>query len=202
MTANPRRDQNPSSSFASGAAPTINAQNFQPNDQCRRRYRHQRKTQWDLEEERSAASGNSMRMCFRSTSRILGTATTTDTRRLRIWRVISCGLYPCMKTVVAGIKGKMNIVSTCPNKWLIGIKLRKRNGSSGRNHLRYAETMRAGDAILARMLPCVIRTPLGLPVAPDVNTISTTSSLSIWAMGTSHSREGHSRSQSLQTVGC
>ena len=109
----------------------------------------------------------------------LGTATSTDTRRVRICRTISCGLYPRMKTATPGMSGRMNIVSAWPNMWLSGIRLRKRSGNTGRNHLAYFETICSGETMLARMFPCVIRTPFGSPVAPEVNTISTTSSLSM-----------------------
>ena len=47
--------------------------------------------------------------------------------------------------------------------------------------------------MLAKIFRCVMRTPLGSPVAPDVNTISTTSSRSMGTRGVSHSRSVHSK---------
>ena len=95
MTANPRSPQNFSSSESSGAAPTTNAQNFAPNSRCTSRCCHHRpairvqraRHAAALQAERRAPGRRSLarrrgaQHVLRSTSRIFGTDTSTDTRR-------------------------------------------------------------------------------------------------------------------------
>ena len=123
-------------------------------------------------------------MCSRSTSRIFGTETSTETRRSLICRTMSFGLKLWMKTVVPPSIGGMNVAIDWPNMWLSGSRFRKRMGENGRAYMRYFDTSRSTGTMFASRLRWVITTPLGSAVAPDVKITSATSSRVTAASGT------------------
>jgi hypothetical protein len=63
----------------------------------------------------SRASGTCWSTYPLNTSRIFGTQTSTEIRRSCIWRTISLGLKPLMKTTVPGSIGGMKVAIACPN---------------------------------------------------------------------------------------
>src|SRR5437870_2445746 len=77
-----------------------------------------------------------------------------------------------MNTTTPGNIGGMNVAMAWPNMWLSGSRFRKRIGENGPAYLRYFRTSPCTGTILARMLRCVMMTPLGSAVAPDVKIIS------------------------------
>ena len=125
----------------------------------------------------SAAWGKLCTMNSRNTSRTFGTATRIVTCRDRICLTISRGLVLDMKRTEAGISGGTNVASACPNRWLIGRRFRIRRGENGRTYLRYGAIWSSIGARFAARLPCVITTPFGSAVVPEVKTISAISAL-------------------------
>ena len=123
-----------------------------------------------------AASGAIRRTCSRRTSRIFGTHTMTEIRRVLTCETMSTGLNPRMKTTTPPSIGGTKVAMAWPNMWLSGRRLRNRIGENGRLHLRYFSTSRSTGTMLARTLRWVMTTPLGSAVAPDVKMISATSS--------------------------
>ena len=73
----------------------------------------------------------------------------------------------------------MKVAIAWPNMWLSGRRFRKRSGKNGRPHRRYFSTSRSTGTMFARTFRCVMTTPLGSAVAPDVKMISATSSREI-----------------------
>ena len=71
----------------------------------------------------------------------------------------------------------------CPKTWLSGNRFKKRTGCTHRSYFRYFRISSSSGAILARTLPCVITTPLGSAVVPEVKTISSVSAGSTSAAG-------------------
>src|SRR5512138_2592890 len=137
MTANPMRRQNSSTSGGSGAAPTTKAQNFRPNAEWTRRYRHHRPGIEIPEGGGSFDSGHARVACSRRTSRIFGTHTSTETRRDLMSRRMSCGLKLRVKITVPYTIGGTLVAIDWPNMWLSGSRLRNRRGWNGRAYLRY-----------------------------------------------------------------
>ncbi len=80
-----------------------------------------------------------------------------------------------MKNTSPAMIGGMNAAIVCPNIWLSGSRFRKRMGAKGPMYLRYFEIPSSMGLRLARMLPWVMMTPLGSPVAPEVKRISAVS---------------------------
>src|SRR5580700_5528916 len=72
----------------------------------------------------------------------------------------------------------MNAAMVCPNRWLSGSRFKKRIGAKGPMYLRYFEIPSSMGLRFARMLRCVMMTPLGSPVAPEVKRIS-----AVWSGG-------------------
>ena len=110
-------------------------------------------------------------MCSRRTSRIFGTQTRTETRRVLISRSSSCGLKLRVKITVPRTIGGMLLAIDCPNMWLSGKRLTKRRGWNGHAYLRYFSTSRSTGTMFASTLRWRITTPLGSAVAPDVKMI-------------------------------
>ena len=83
----------------------------------------------------SAASGICRTTYSRSTSRIFGTHTSTETRRPLISRRTSCGFRLRVKmTVPLTIGGTFEAID-CPNMWLSGSRLTNRSGRNGQRVL-------------------------------------------------------------------
>ena len=140
--------------------------------------------------------------CSRRTSRIFGTQTTTEIRRVFTCETMSMGLKPRMNTTTPFSIGGTNVAIACPNMWLSGSRLRNRIGANGRLHLRYFSTSRSTGTMFARTLRCVMTTPLGSAVAPEVKMISATSSRVMLTAGIAGGpASGHSRSCSAQSGG-
>src|SRR2546425_6088797 len=60
----------------------------------------------------------------------------------------------------------------CPKTWLRGTRFRKRMGWKKRSYFRYFLISVSSGSRLARILPCVITTPRGSAVVPEVKIIS------------------------------
>jgi hypothetical protein len=73
-------------------------------------------------------SGQARIACSRSTSRILGTQTSTEARRDVISRRMSCGLKLRVKMTVPRTIGGMLVAIDWPNMWLSGSRFRNRSG--------------------------------------------------------------------------
>ena len=80
-----------------------------------------------------------------------------------------------MKKTSPAMIGGMNAAIVWPNMWLSGSRFRKRIGAKGPMYFRYFSIPSSMGLRLARMLPCVMMTPLGSPVAPEVKRISAVS---------------------------
>ena len=72
--------------------------------------------------------------------------------------------------------GGTKVAIAWPNMWLSGSRFRKRIGENGRAYRLYFWISRSIGTMFARMFRCVMMTPFGSAVAPDVKMISTTSS--------------------------
>ncbi len=105
-----------------------------------------------------------------------GTATTTETRSSLMVRMTSLGFSVSWKSTVPASNCGRNMPRNCPKTWLSGSRLRKRSGWKMRSYFRYPAIWRSSGSRFARMLPCVITTPRGSAVVPEVKTISTMSS--------------------------
>ena len=81
-----------------------------------------------------------------------------------------------MKTTVPDSIGGMNVAMACPNMWLSGSRFRNLSGLNGFAYVRYFSTSPSTGTMFARIFLCVITTPFGSAVAPDVKMISATSS--------------------------
>ena len=88
-----------------------------------------------------------------------------------------------MKITVPGSIGGMNVAIAWPNIWLSGSRLRNLKGKNGLPHFRYLRISCSTGTILARTLRCVMTTPFGSAVAPDVKMISAMSSRVIATSG-------------------
>ena len=77
-----------------------------------------------------------------------------------------------MKTTTPGSIGGIKVAMAWPNMWLSGSRFRKRMGKNGLPYFRYLSTSPSTGTMLARMLRCVMTTPLGSAVAPEVKMIS------------------------------
>src|SRR5260370_40694676 len=92
--------------------------------------------------------------CSRSTSRIFGTDTTTEIRRLLICATMSTGLYPRMKTTTPGSIGGVKVAMAWPNMWLSGRRFGDLNGKKGGAHFRYFTISRSIGANFATTVRC------------------------------------------------
>ena len=90
-----------------------------------------------------------------------------------------------MNTTTPGSIGGMKVAIAWPNMWLRGSRLRNRSGKNGVPHLRYLRTSRSTGTMFASTFRCVMTTPLGSAVAPEVKMISATSSRPIGTGGRS-----------------
>ncbi len=81
-----------------------------------------------------------------------------------------------MNTTTPGSIGGTNVAIACPNMWLSGRRFRNRIGRNGLAYFLYFAISRSIGTMFARMLRCVMTTPLGSAVAPDVKMISAVSS--------------------------
>src|SRR5437763_1815114 len=106
-----------------------------------------------------------------------------------------------MKITVPGSIGGMNVAMAWPNMWLRGRRFRNLNGKKGLPHFLYFRISRSTGTMFARTLRCVMTTPFGSAVAPDVKMISATSSRVIGSGGGSPARvsKDHSSSCSFST---
>ena len=91
----------------------------------------------------------------------------------------------------------MNVAIDWPNMWLNGNRLRNRMGENGRAYFRYFTISRSTGTMLARTFRCVMTTPFGSAVAPEVKMISAvssrvTSARGVWPVACqSNSDSGH-----------
>ncbi len=81
-----------------------------------------------------------------------------------------------MKMVTPSSIGGMKVAMAWPNMWLRGSRFRKRSGKKGRPYRAYFRISRSTGTMLASTFACVMRTPFGSAVAPDVKMISARSS--------------------------
>ena len=81
-----------------------------------------------------------------------------------------------MKTVTPASIGGTKVAVACPNRWLSGSRFRNRSGKKGRPYRTYFRTSRSTGTMFASRLACVISTPFGSAVAPEVKMISARSS--------------------------
>src|SRR5438034_11807809 len=103
-----------------------------------------------------------------------------------------------MKITVPGSIGGMKVAMAWPNMWLRGRRFRNLNGKNGVPHFLYFRISRSTGTMFARTLRCVMTTPLGSAVAPDVKMISATSSRVIGSGG--GSPEGEAKDQSSSGI--
>ena len=81
-----------------------------------------------------------------------------------------------MKTVTPASIGGTKVAIAWPNRWLSGSRFRNRSGKKGRPYRTYFRTSRSTGTMFASRLACVISTPFGSAVAPEVKMISARSS--------------------------
>ena len=115
--------------------------------------------------------------CSRSTSRIFGTDTSTETRRVLICATMSCGLKLRMKTTVP----RQHRRNECRHRLAEHVAERQQVQKAERKERPRptsgtSATSRSTGTMFASTLRCVMTTPLGSAVAPDVKMISATSS--------------------------
>ncbi len=81
-----------------------------------------------------------------------------------------------MKITWPASTGGMKVAIACPNMWLSGNRFRNLNGENGLAYFLYLRISRSTGTMFASTLRCVMTTPFGSAVAPDVKMISATSS--------------------------
>ena len=97
-----------------------------------------------------------------------------------------------MKITVPGSIGGMKVAMAWPNMWLRGRRFRNLNGKNGLPHFRCLRISRSTGTMFASTFRCVMTTPFGSAVAPDVKMISATSSRVIGTSGAVPSRHSSS----------